>query len=226
MASRLRALLVCLAGVLALTVGPALAQGRGGQAAPAAPPINPSDDPVLKTFKWRSIGPASMGGRIDDIEAVESNPSIIYAGYATGGVWKTTNMGTTWEPIFDEPPVSSIGAIAIAPTDPNVVWVGTGENNNQRSVGYGDGYPRSLSNKAFCLIGGKRARIIGRICMDQMLADVTNIRDVKTGQEAVLIGRQKAEAISAEELAKLAGTIPYEIVCNLGQRIPRVYRKG
>ncbi|HLD40648.1 MAG TPA: alanine racemase [Candidatus Omnitrophota bacterium] len=93
-------------------------------------------------------------------------------------------------------------------------------------VGYGDGYPRSLSNKAFCLIGGKRVRIVGRICMDQMMADVTNIRDVKTGQEAVLIGRQKAEAISAEELAKLAGTIPYEIVCNLGQRIPRVYRKG
>ena len=93
-------------------------------------------------------------------------------------------------------------------------------------VGYGDGYPRSLSNKAFCLIAGKRVRIIGRICMDQMLADVTNIKNAKTGQEVVLIGRQKDKAISAEELAKLAGTIPYEIVCNLGRRIPRVYRKG
>lgn len=93
-------------------------------------------------------------------------------------------------------------------------------------VGYGDGYPRSLSNKAFCLIGGKRARIIGRICMDQLLADVTNIKNAKTGQEVVLIGRQKDKAISAEELARLAGTIPYEIVCNLGQRIPRVYRKS
>ena len=93
-------------------------------------------------------------------------------------------------------------------------------------VGYGDGYPRSLSNKAFCLIAGKRVRIIGRICMDQMLADVTNIKEAKTGQEAVLIGKQKDKSISAEELAKLAGTIPYEIVCNLGQRIPRVYRNG
>ena len=92
-------------------------------------------------------------------------------------------------------------------------------------VGYGDGYPRSLSNKAFCLIGGKRVRIIDRICMDQMMADVTHIRGVKAGQEVVLIGRQKGESVSAEELAKLAGTISYEIVCGLGQRIPRIYKE-
>lgn len=91
-------------------------------------------------------------------------------------------------------------------------------------IGYGDGYPRSLSNKAFCLIAGKRARIIGRICMDQMLADVTNIPPAKIGQEVVLIGRQKDEFISSEELARLAGTIPYEIVCNLTHRVPRIYR--
>jgi len=139
MASRLRALLVCLAGVLALTVGPALAQGRGGQAAPAAPPINPSDDPVLKTFKWRSIGPASMGGRIDDIEAVESNPSIIYMGFATGGVWKTINNGTTWTPLFDTFDVSSIGDIALSQSNPNVIYVGTGEPNNRQSSSFGDG---------------------------------------------------------------------------------------
>lgn len=91
-------------------------------------------------------------------------------------------------------------------------------------IGYGDGYPRSLSNKAFCLIAGKRARIIGRVCMDQMLADVTNIPQAKIGQEVVLIGRQKDTAISAEELAKLAGTISYEIACNLAHRVPRIYR--
>ena len=92
-------------------------------------------------------------------------------------------------------------------------------------IGYGDGYPRSLSNKAFCLIGGKRARIVGWVCMDQMMADVTRIRGVKVGQEVVLIGRQKSESVSAEELARLAGTIPYEIACSLGQRIPRIYRE-
>ena len=82
---------------------------------------------MLKQFVWRSIGPADMGGRIDDIAVVESNPSIIYVGFATGGIWKTTNNGTTWTPIFDEYPVSSIGDIAIAPSNPNIIYVGTGE---------------------------------------------------------------------------------------------------
>ncbi|MEK6564282.1 MAG: alanine racemase [Candidatus Omnitrophota bacterium] len=92
-------------------------------------------------------------------------------------------------------------------------------------LGYADGYPRSLSNKAFCLISGKRARIVGRICMDQMMVDVTHIRGIKAGQEVVLIGRQKGESVSAEELAKLAGTIPYEIACSLGHRVTRIYYK-
>lgn len=91
-------------------------------------------------------------------------------------------------------------------------------------IGYGDGYPRSLSNKARCLISGQEAKIIGRICMDQLMVDVTKIKKVKIGQEAVLIGRQKNKSITVEELAKLAGTIPYEIVCNLGDRIRRIYK--
>ncbi len=90
-------------------------------------------------------------------------------------------------------------------------------------IGYGDGYSRSLSDKAYCLVGGKRAKIIGRICMDQMMVDVSRIKNVKVGDEAVLIGRQKNNEIRVEELAALAGTIPYEIVCNLGQRIQRIY---
>lgn len=90
-------------------------------------------------------------------------------------------------------------------------------------IGYGDGYPRSLSNKARCLILGQEAKIVGRVCMDQMMVDVTKIKKVKIGQEAVLIGRQKDKSITVEELAKLAGTIPYEIVCNLGGRITRIY---
>src|SRR5574338_514433 len=146
------ALVVCLAGALGAATAaqtPTRPAGTGSAQAPGAqqpaaqqppaqqpqpvPPINQSDDPLLKTFRWRSIGPASMGGRIDDIEAVESNPSMFYVGFATGGLWKTTNNGTTFTPIFDTYPVSSIGDIAIAPSNPNIVYVGTGEPNNRQS---------------------------------------------------------------------------------------------
>jgi len=89
-------------------------------------------------------------------------------------------------------------------------------------VGYGDGYPRNLSNLAPVLIGGRRFRISGRICMDQIMVDVGNFKP-KIGQEVVLIGKQGREQITAEELADLSGTISYEIVCGLGSRIPRIY---
>jgi len=89
-------------------------------------------------------------------------------------------------------------------------------------IGYGDGYPRNLSNVAPVLIKGKRFKISGRICMDQIMVDVGNSK-VKAGDEVVLIGSQGKSKVTAEELAKLAGTIPYEIVCGLGSRIPRVY---
>ncbi|MFA6350326.1 MAG: alanine racemase, partial [Candidatus Omnitrophota bacterium] len=89
-------------------------------------------------------------------------------------------------------------------------------------IGYGDGYPRNLSNIADVLISGKRFKICGKVCMDQIMVDVGNAK-VKTGQEVVLIGRQAKQKVSTEELARLSGTIPYEIVCGLGSRIPRVY---
>ncbi len=89
-------------------------------------------------------------------------------------------------------------------------------------IGYGDGYPRNLSNQAPVLIKGKRFKVCGRICMDQMMADVGGLRP-GIGDEVVLIGAQGANKITSEELAALSGTIPYEIVCGLGSRIPRVY---
>ncbi len=90
-------------------------------------------------------------------------------------------------------------------------------------IGYGDGYLRGLSNKAWVLIRGHRAPIVGRICMDLSMVDVGNIPDAKVGDEVVLIGRQGKESISAEELARLSDTIPYEIVCSVGRRVPRIY---
>lgn len=89
-------------------------------------------------------------------------------------------------------------------------------------IGYGDGYPRNLSNQGPVLIRGKRFKICGRICMDQIMVDVGNLA-VRTGDEAVLIGSQGKNKITTEELALLSGTISYEIVCGLGNRIPRVY---
>src|SRR5688572_26078466 len=89
-------------------------QGQQTPAPPAAT-INQSDDPLLSAYRFRSIGPASMGGRIDDIEAAPSDHSIIYIGYAHGGVWKSENNGTTFEPVFDTYSVASVGGIAIHP---------------------------------------------------------------------------------------------------------------
>ncbi len=90
-------------------------------------------------------------------------------------------------------------------------------------IGYGDGYPRNLSNLAWLLIGGRRRRISGRICMDQIMVDV-GAQKLKVGDEVVLIGAQGKQKITADELARLSKTIPYEIVCGLGSRIPRIYK--
>lgn len=90
-------------------------------------------------------------------------------------------------------------------------------------VGYADGYPRTLSNKGRVLIHGKSAPILGRICMDQFMVDVTDIKGVKAGDIAVLLGKDKEESITVEELAELSGVFHYEIVCDIGKRVPRVY---
>ncbi len=93
-------------------------------------------------------------------------------------------------------------------------------------IGYGDGYPRSLSNKGYVLVHGKKAPIRGRICMDQMMVDVTGIEGVHTGTEVTLIGKDQGAEITVEELGALSGRFPYEFVCDLGKRIPRVFCYG
>lgn len=92
-------------------------------------------------------------------------------------------------------------------------------------VGYGDGYPRSLSNQGSVLIRGKRAPILGRVCMDQFMVDVSHIPDVAEGDEVTLIGADGEEEITMEELGELSGRFNYELACDLGKRIPRVYLK-
>lgn len=92
-------------------------------------------------------------------------------------------------------------------------------------VGYGDGYPRSLSNRGYVLIHGKRAPIVGRVCMDQMMVDVTSIPETETGDDVVLIGESGNEKITASFLGELSGRFSYELLCDLGKRIPRIYIK-
>jgi photosystem II stability/assembly factor-like uncharacterized protein len=134
------------------------------------------DEAALKNLQWRSIGPANMGGRIDDFAVVESDPRIIYVGTASGGVWKTTNNGTTWAPIFDEMGSPSIGDVTLAPSDPNVVWVGTGEPNNRQSSSWGNGVYRSLdAGKTWQNMGLKDSRHIGRIAIDPADANVVYV---------------------------------------------------
>lgn len=92
-------------------------------------------------------------------------------------------------------------------------------------VGYGDGYPRSLSNKGYVLIHGKKAPICGKICMDQFMVDVTKIPEAQEGDPVVLVGRDGKECITMEEIGDLSGRFNYEFACDLGKRIPRVYTK-
>src|SRR2546423_3234142 len=134
---------------------------------PTPTPVNWSGDPMLKRFVFRGIGPASMGGRIDDIACVDNNSYICYIGAATGGVWKTTNNGTTFTPIFDSYSTASIGDIAIAPSNPDIVWVGTGEANNRQSSSFGDGiYKSTDAGKTFTRMGLKDSQSIARIVID------------------------------------------------------------
>ncbi|MFZ9981699.1 MAG: WD40/YVTN/BNR-like repeat-containing protein [Cyclobacteriaceae bacterium] len=123
----------------------------------------------LKGIKPRSIGPAGMSGRITAIEAVVSNRNIIYAGAASGGLWKTANAGITWEPIFDKETVLSIGAVAIQQSNPSVVWVGTGEGNPRNSLNSGGGVYKSLDGgKSWNRVGLEKTRNIHRILIDPM----------------------------------------------------------
>ena len=103
----------------------------------SALPAEESGPEFLKHFSWREIGPANPGGRITDIEAVESDPRIIYVGAATGGVWKTVNAGTTWTPIFDDQPTASIGDIAVSRSNPDILFgvhQGDAEQTSNQSI--------------------------------------------------------------------------------------------
>lgn len=147
----------------------------------APPPAKEETKDVLQSslfsnLKFRSVGPAITSGRIADIAVNPNNHHVYYVAAAAGGVWKTVNAGVTYEPVFDGEGSFSIGCLAIDPTNTNVVWVGTGENNNQRVVGYGDGvYKSEDGGKSWKNMGLKNSEHIGRIAIDPTNSDIVYV---------------------------------------------------
>jgi photosystem II stability/assembly factor-like uncharacterized protein len=129
--------------------------------------VRPADSvSALENLKFREIGPAIMGGRVDEFAVVESDPKVVYVGMASGGLWKTVNAGTTWQPVFDRQSAASIGAVALAPSDPSIVWVGTGEANNRQSSSWGDGVYKSMDGgQTWRKMGLSDTHHIGRLAI-------------------------------------------------------------
>ena len=137
---------------------------------------NQADSSPFAKLNFREIGPASPSGRIDDFAVLESNPAVFYVATATGGLWKTVNNGTTFEVQFTNESSVTIGDVAIAPTDANLVWVGTGENNNRQSSSWGDGvYKSTDGGKTWKNMGLKNSMHIARIVVDPMDHDVVYV---------------------------------------------------
>ncbi len=122
------------------------------------------EENLIKNFKWRNIGPANMIGRISDFEALDKDFTQVLVASASGGVWKSVNAGTTWEPIFDQYGSSSIGDVAFFQKDPKIIWVGTGEECSRNSIAWGDGiYKSTDGGKTFTRMGLETTHTIGRV---------------------------------------------------------------
>jgi photosystem II stability/assembly factor-like uncharacterized protein len=134
------------------------------------------DESILDGVGLRCIGPANMGGRIDDVAVVESNPKVVYVGTASGGIWKTVNNGVTWRPVFDDQETSTIGDVAVAQSHPDIVWVGTGEPNNRQSSSWGNGvYKSTDGGRTWKNLGLRDSHHIGRIVIHPWNPDIVYV---------------------------------------------------
>lgn len=157
-------LIAALAGVLAVPV-------HGQQAAPG-PAASPLADAVVNSLQWRSVGPANMSGRITDVEGVPGTATF-YIAAAAGGVWKTTNGGTTFKPLFQNERTASMGDLAIAPSDPNQVWAGTGEEDARNSISPGWGIWKSVdAGETWTHMGLEKTEHIARVVVHPTNPDI------------------------------------------------------
>ena len=162
------------------------------------------------------------------LEIPEANMDLVRAGISIYGIYPSSEVSRSYVELHPAMELKS-HVVYLKTIEPGtmVSYGGTFTAAHKMKiatipVGYGDGYPRSLSGKGSVLIRGKRAPILGRICMDQFMVDVTGM-DVQMLDEVTLLGRDGEEEITLEELDKLSGRFPYEFVCDIGKRVPRVY---
>jgi photosystem II stability/assembly factor-like uncharacterized protein/antitoxin (DNA-binding transcriptional repressor) of toxin-antitoxin stability system len=147
-----------------------------GQAAPKSIPDTAAKGGPFDKLRFRNIGPTGPSGRIDDFAVLERDPNVFYIATATGGLWKTENGGITLRPVFDSAAMVSIGAVAVHPTDANLVWVGTGEGNNRQSSSWGDGVYRSTDGGApWKNMGLRDSKQIAKIVIDPTDRDVVYV---------------------------------------------------
>ena len=158
------ALAVAILGITAQS----FVSGRSAQPAPSASLASRFD-----ALHFRPIGPASMSGRISDLAVYEANPALYYVATAHGGVWKTTNNGTTFEAQFHDQGLLSIGDVTISQSNPDLVWVGTGESNNRQSTSWGDGvYKSTDGGRTYSNVGLRTSKHINRVVIDPRNTDV------------------------------------------------------
>lgn len=166
------------------------------------------------------------------IDMPEANMSVVRAGISLYGMWPSDEVK---KENIDLAPVMSLKSCIVFLKElekGRVISYGATYETGKKQriatipVGYGDGYPRSLSNKGYVLIHGKKAPICGRICMDQFMVDVTDIPEAKEGDMVTLVGKDHGAEITMEEIGDLSGRFNYEFACDLGKRIPRVYVKN
>jgi photosystem II stability/assembly factor-like uncharacterized protein len=166
----MRTFLILTLALTILTAGPVPATAKGDKNEEEQGPLKAT---TFSGLKLRGIGPALTSGRVGDIAVHPAKKHIWYVAVCSGGVWKTQNSGTTWEPIFDGEGSYSIGCLALDPRNPLVLWVGTGENNSQRSVSYGDGlYKSTDGGRNFEKVGLEDSQHIAKILIDPRDSDV------------------------------------------------------
>lgn len=195
----------------------------------------------LQSFDWVVKRLAQLGFRFQYhhcansagiIENIGAGKELVRAGISIYGLYPSGEVAT--DPVRLKPALtltSTVSFVKWLDEGTPISYGGTYVTGRETKVatipvGYADGYPRSLSNKGYVLIHGRKAPILGRICMDQFMVDVTEIPDVKFGDRAVLVGRDGDEYLPVETLSELSGRFNYEFVCDLGKRIPREYISG